>query len=886
MGAGSTNSTSASAAVNGITAATATGDSCGYSGTSTSTTAALNTVVFNESGTAKAVSLGGNPSNPTVNFYYSDEHALTLGATSNGGVVSPFTNVYGTATNPYGDFGLKSDATGIAGRTPLQVGDPTAKDTLHRPIYPSAFVTDVTGLSTSSASYRAGDWQSLNTPSTGATGAQPPDFVAGTWKVFAGASVSVGDPGSGNPLTVGTTNGLGPNADNFPGLNIPGATSLEKYTSETRWHASGMKAWDPSTGTFEANLMPGHTYRVQVIAHDGDQNKTGGDTGEACAVISLPGVTTTATGQAQINTDGTATVSDTATVTGLSAPLPSGTNEVTFKVYGPDPTQGTDSSDDCTAANFVGTHHVALNSSTPSGQYPTSYTVNSAGDYHFTADLVIGGVTAASSLCGAANETATVGSRPTSLTTDAGGPYQPTNSLTDVATIHNGTSTGGGTITFKLFADNGSGGCGTQIGTDQVVPVNNGANEQQYSATVTNAAIHPGASGNATFHWTADYSGDVNNGGSSSGCGANLENPVVLYPHINIDKSPKNQTIENVSNGGGTATWTITVTNDGNAQETNVVVTDAVAPGCAKNAAATLPLIQGQGNHDSVFNPGESFSYTCSLSGLTGTPNTLHNVAVTTATSGNTTVTDDDFADVLILNPEIDVLKTPATQSVVSGGTAHFTIAVTNIGDVYLTGVSINDALSPDCARTAAQTLPLIQAVGNHDSRFDVGESFTYNCSLANVTAPFTNIVQACGTDQLSTQVCDDNNNGGNPPPGCPEATRCGQVGIESMASLQDPTPNDKGTVTVTGGNPPNGSLQFKLYAGACTGTPLYNSGLIPVNGSGSAATSNATKLSVLLGSSLTDGTYNWQITYSGDSNGNPDITGACGTEHFPITNS
>jgi hypothetical protein len=35
---------------------------------------------------------------------------------------------------------------------------------------------------------------------------------------------------------------------------------------------------------FEVGLISGHSYRLQVIVHDGDQNK-GGDSGEACAVF-------------------------------------------------------------------------------------------------------------------------------------------------------------------------------------------------------------------------------------------------------------------------------------------------------------------------------------------------------------------------------------------------------------------------------------------------------------------------------------------------------------------------------------------------------------------------------------------------------------------------
>jgi hypothetical protein len=43
-------------------------------------------------------------------------------------------------------------------------------------------------------------------------------------------------------------------------------------------------AWDISS----LGLIPGHTYRVQVIVHDGDQNKCGGDAGQGCATIYIP----------------------------------------------------------------------------------------------------------------------------------------------------------------------------------------------------------------------------------------------------------------------------------------------------------------------------------------------------------------------------------------------------------------------------------------------------------------------------------------------------------------------------------------------------------------------------------------------------------------------
>ena len=40
-------------------------------------------------------------------------------------------------------------------------------------------------------------------------------------------------------------------------------------------------------------FQPGHSYRLQVIVHDGDQNKPGGDCGEACIVFCAGGNTQT-----------------------------------------------------------------------------------------------------------------------------------------------------------------------------------------------------------------------------------------------------------------------------------------------------------------------------------------------------------------------------------------------------------------------------------------------------------------------------------------------------------------------------------------------------------------------------------------------------------------
>ncbi len=57
--------------------------------------------------------------------------------------------------------------------------------------------------------------------------------------------------------------------------------SSEGYGSEVIWRLSDL--------TVDGQpIIQGHTYRVQFMVHDGDQNKGGGDVGQACAIVHVP----------------------------------------------------------------------------------------------------------------------------------------------------------------------------------------------------------------------------------------------------------------------------------------------------------------------------------------------------------------------------------------------------------------------------------------------------------------------------------------------------------------------------------------------------------------------------------------------------------------------
>ncbi|MGH7281387.1 MAG: hypothetical protein ACRELY_07695 [Polyangiaceae bacterium] len=248
----------------GITTPPATlpNDNCGYPSAG-----------FRESTTICGVNASGGGTSPAIiQVFYNDEHALTLGCTSASYSVEP----------------LSSDPDAV--HYP-NTGDPGCTDTLGRPLRPVVFVTDISNDS----SCNAGDMQQGGP-------AYDPVAIFGTWK-------------SATEDTDGSTVGL-PTAD-------PLKNNWDLTTSADPVPASAMTNCKEGYGTelrYEVGLISGHSYRIQVIEHDGDQNK-GGDSGENCVdfcagtgTLCDPGVTVCA--------DGTACPSGTSCVQGCCLNIP------------------------------------------------------------------------------------------------------------------------------------------------------------------------------------------------------------------------------------------------------------------------------------------------------------------------------------------------------------------------------------------------------------------------------------------------------------------------------------------------------------------------------------------------------------------------------------
>jgi hypothetical protein len=136
-------------------------------------------------------------------------------------------------------------------------------------LYPALFITDVTPTDSNS-----GDWQ------YGGVGT-PPSKVCGTWK----SAVTTIDS-TKNPPVKTVTPGADPAKNDWKGIvDIPpggfAAYKTEGYGAECVWIVNDLR--------FNGQpLQAGHTYHLQFMVHDGDQNKTGGDVGESCATLRIP----------------------------------------------------------------------------------------------------------------------------------------------------------------------------------------------------------------------------------------------------------------------------------------------------------------------------------------------------------------------------------------------------------------------------------------------------------------------------------------------------------------------------------------------------------------------------------------------------------------------
>ncbi|MFA0822905.1 MAG: SdrD B-like domain-containing protein, partial [Methanomethylovorans sp.] len=162
-----------------------------------------------------------------------------------------------------------------------------------------------------------------------------------------------------------------------------------------------------------------------------------------------------------------------------------------------------------------------------------------------------------------------------------------------------------------------------------------------------------------------------------------------LIPAIDIEKYTYGEDADNATGPfipvGSTVTWTYNVTNNGNVNLTNVVVTD--------NMGVTPVRISGDNGND-ILEPGEVWVYNATGTATAGQYANIGNVS---ADYSGTPVNDSDPSHYFGANSSVDIEKytngedadDPTGPFIPIGSTVTWTYDVTNNGNVNLTNVAV-----------------------------------------------------------------------------------------------------------------------------------------------------------------------------------------------------
>jgi uncharacterized repeat protein (TIGR01451 family) len=251
-----------------------------------------------------------------------------------------------------------------------------------------------------------------------------------------------------------------------------------------------------------------------------------------------------------------------------------------------------------------------------------------------------------------------------------------------------------------------------------------------------------------------------------------------LIPNIQIIKSEiadhANAKDYQIVANGANATFHIRVVNTGEVDLSNVVVTDAMAPGCARNISQQDLTSDPVG----VLKVGQTVDYTCQSAAVTESFVNVAEVVGKPIDGGDDVTDEDDTYVVLAGTPAIMIRKSEIenhnlatdSQTIEAGGTAKFYITVTNIGAASLKDVVVTDPLVEQCARA------LTGEGQNLNPAMAVGESQDFECQLANVQGSFVNIATVTGKSVETDQVVTDNDPSAVVVPGA--------VGVEKSGAL------------------------------------------------------------------------------------------------------
>src|SRR5581483_3969732 len=234
------------------------------------------------------------------------------------------------------------------------------------------------------------------------------------------------------------------------------------------------------------------------------------------------------------------------------------------------------------------------------------------------------------------------------------------------ATLSGATPAAAGTITYGVYSDSAC--------TALVAALTPAANAVANGAAPASLAYTAAAAG--TYYFQAAYSGDASNSAASSDCASGQLTVTGggggggggsshgggggggLIASVAITLGPKSQSIAS----GGTANFSVTVTNDGQYTLQNVNVSDPQAPACNR----------GPGSLDALgyMQPSAVVTYSCSLGGVGSSFTDTASVTALADNSQTLTMSDSASVTVAALTPPAQTTTTRTSTSTGSGSSS------------------------------------------------------------------------------------------------------------------------------------------------------------------------------------------------------------------------
>jgi LPXTG-site transpeptidase (sortase) family protein len=206
-----------------------------------------------------------------------------------------------------------------------------------------------------------------------------------------------------------------------------------------------------------------------------------------------------------------------------------------------------------------------------------------------------------------------------------------------------------------------------------------------------------------------------------------------------------------------------------------------------------------------------------------------------------------------MIHPGIRLSKDPATQSILVGSDASFTLTVTNTGDVPLSDVAVSDAQCDSLTGPTGDT--------SNPGVLDTTETWIYSCTVNGVTTDFTNSASVHGTPPLGSDVnASDSADVTVNKADITVVTDIHNSSHDVVTTVPaESSVHDSATLTFAGAAP-TGTVDFLFYStDDCSGMSV-------VVGSGVSISDGFADSSVNEGP-LSAGSYSFKAHYSGDAN-------------------